>query len=329
MKPMQDTNRTGTRDVHLVTGGAGFIGSHLVDRLRSEGHYVRILDNLSTGTINNVPADAELFQGDIRDLLVCKRAMKNVTHVYHLAALGSVPRSIEHPLPTHETNATGTLNLLECARHEKVKRFVFSSSSSVYGIAKEFPRSERVVPESPTSPYALSKLAAEGYCNLYRELHNVPTVILRYFNVFGPRQRADHPYAAVIPRFISALLKGEPLKVYGTSSITRDFTYVRAVVEANVRAATYDCIGQTINVANGEEHSLYDVIQAACLAIGVDILDLQVDALPFRKGDVLRSCADISKLKQYLGGVPEYDFPHYDFFHSIEATVAWLRLNRV
>ncbi|MFQ6049053.1 MAG: NAD-dependent epimerase/dehydratase family protein, partial [Phycisphaerae bacterium] len=225
--------------VFLVTGGAGFIGSHLVDRLVERGHQVRVLDNFETGKRENLAASAgkiELIEGDIRDQPTLRRAMREVSVVFHLAALGSVPRSIADPLTTDAVNVGGTLKLLVAAREAKVKRFVFSSSSSVYGETSVMPQHERL-PCRPISPYGVSKLAGEQYCRAFHHSYGLATISLRYFNVFGPRQDPTSQYAAVIPRFISRLLRNEPPIIFDDGQQSRCFTYVDNVVEANLLAA--------------------------------------------------------------------------------------------
>ncbi len=312
--------------VHLVTGGLGFIGSHLVDRLLADldnEHYVRVLDNESTGHQENCEHHRdnpffEWYQGSVADPNDVHQAMEGVSHVYHLAALGSVPRSIEEPLESQNANVHGTLILLEEARERKVQRFVFASSSAVYGTTYHNPRYEEL-PMKAASPYGLTKLAAERWCTLYHELYGVPVVALRFFNVFGPRQRAGGPYAAVIPAFIDALLSDKPIRVNGSTNITRDFTYVDKVVDACMRAATSErAVGKSLNVAEGTERSLNEVLLHLCRILGKRIEDLTIDALPFRPGDLMRSGASTYEMEAALG-----KFEPRGFIEDLEATVAW------
>jgi nucleoside-diphosphate-sugar epimerase len=222
----------------LVTGGAGFIGSHIVRRLLAMGREVRVLDNLSTGHIENLSSVAheiEFLQGDIRDIVAVREAMQGCDAVVHLAAVPSVPRSIADPATSHDANATGTLNVLMAARDAGVGRVVAASSSSIYGSNPELPKRESLQP-LPISPYAVSKLAAESYCRSFFEVYGLETVALRYFNVFGPRQDPNSEYAAVIPKFIQSLRNGEPPVIFGDGEQSRDFTYVSNVVDANVAA---------------------------------------------------------------------------------------------
>ena len=290
------------RELHLVTGGAGFIGSHLARKLAILGKKVRIVDNLSTGRIENISdipgSNVEFIKADIRHGVPW---MNGVTHVYHLAALGSVPRSLVDPIRTEQVNVIGTLNILEMARKIGVQRFVFSSSSSVYGNSTIFPRHESDATH-PASPYALSKLTAEHYCTLYNELYQLPVVLLRYFNVFGPRQRSDGQYCALIPIFIKAVMEGKAAVIEGSGLQMRDFTYVDTVVEATISAGVEeDAVGETINVAGGQEHSVVDVlnfIEDGCQK------KVMRDFQPKRKGDAPRSLADISQMKDILGVEP-------------------------
>lgn len=287
--------------VYLVTGGAGFIGSNIVEALVQSGADVRVLDNLANGKRENLAAfggRVELVEGDIRDLEVCKRAVAGASVVLHLAALGSVPRSIADPATSNEVNVTGTLNVLIAARDAGVKRVVFSSSSSVYGENPTLPKREDLV-TLPISPYAVSKLAAESYTRVFAKVYGLETISLRYFNVFGPRQRADSPYAAVIPLFMQAALEGQALPINGDGLQSRDFTYVSNVVRANLLAATVVGVGgRTYNIACGERYSLLDIVHALAAASG---RELACDHRPPRAGDVRHSQADISAAEQELG----------------------------
>ncbi|MBL8149402.1 MAG: SDR family oxidoreductase [Blastocatellia bacterium] len=301
----------------LVTGGAGFIGSHLVERLLKEGFFVRVLDNFSTGDQNNLTKTEhlELIEGDLRSENDLDRAVDGVSFILHQAALGSVPRSIDDPLTTHECNATGTLKLLLAAKQAKVKRLVYASSSSVYGDTPVLPKIE-TMNTNPRSPYALSKLAGEIYCKLFNSLYGLETVCLRYFNVFGPRQSAESQYAAVIPCFLKALLESRPVTIYGDGEQTRDFTYVENVVEANLLAMTAPHIpGEIFNIACGERYSVKRLAQELSRAVN---LPLSVEYRQARPGDVRDSFADIKKAEQAFGYQPKITFQK-----AIEETAKW------
>lgn len=288
----------------LVTGGAGFIGSHIVSRLLREGHEVRIVDNLSTGCRSNLDSvidDVELIEGDVRNAGTVARAVRGCDAVFHLAALGSVPRSVADPVATHEANANGTLNVLVAARNAGAARIVFSSSSSIYGAAPELPKHEALRP-LPMSPYAVSKLAAESYCRSFFEVYGVEAVALRYFNVFGPRQDPQSQYAAVIPKFIWSFRNGEPPVIFGDGEQTRDFTYVDNVVEANLAAlATPDVGGRVYNIACGQRTSLNRLAALIREEIGADVEPIHG---PARLGDVPHSVADVSLAQFELGYRP-------------------------
>jgi UDP-glucose 4-epimerase len=290
--------------LYLVTGGAGFIGSHLVRELLSRGSPVRIFDNFSSGfrrNLEGLSGSLEVVDGDIRDRQAVQKAMAGVTHVLHQAALTSVARSVENPLETHDVNSTGTLNLLVAARDAGVRRFVYASSSSVYGDTPTLPKREDMPPR-PISPYAISKLTGEQYCKVFHSLYGLQTVSLRYFNVFGPRQDPGSPYSAVIPLFLKALLAGGAPIVRGDGKQTRDFTYVANVVQANLLASTVDGVSTGVfNVGTGNRVSLLDLIRELNSLTGVDrppIFDAP------RPGDVRDSLADISQARQQLGYEP-------------------------
>ena len=257
----------------LVTGGAGFIGSHLAERLCREGHRVRVLDNFATGRRENLlslPEEIEFVEGDVRSYEQVHRCVRDCELVFHQAAVPSVPRSVRDPLTSHEANVTGTLNVLLAARDEGVRRVVFASSSSTYGANRELPAREQA-PALPISPYAVGKLAAEGYCRAFFEVFGLETVSLRYFNVFGPRQDPLSEYAAVIPRFITAMLTGRPPQVHGDGEQSRDFTYVDNAVAANLLAAERDGVaGATFNIACGETITLNALLEELRGIIGVD-----------------------------------------------------------
>ena len=294
---------------YLVTGGAGFIGSHLVDELVRREQRVKVLDDLSTGRLENLTRaldDIELIEGDIRDQSTVRAAMDGVDYVLHQAALPSVPRSVADPLTTNEVNVTGTLNVLLAARDAQVKRVVVASSSSVYGNSPSLPKREDM-PANPLSPYAVSKLAGESYCLAFHEVYGLPTVALRYFNVFGPRQDPTSQYSAVIPKFIAAALRDEPLTIYGDGKQSRDFTYVSNVVAANLLACeSLQVIGQVLNASCGERYTLLDLVsQMEPFFPGKD---LRVDHLDPQPGDVRHSQADIQKARRLLGYEPLVDF---------------------
>jgi len=289
----------------LITGGAGFIGSHLTRALLDAGAHVTVLDNLSSGSRSNLPAHPHLtlIQGDLRDDAALAAAVKNQHIIFHLAALGSVPASLEAPLLYHEVNATGTLRLLQAARHAGVRRIVYSASSSAYGDTPILPKTESMRPD-PKSPYAASKLAAEHYLRVYAGCYGLQTVSLRYFNVFGPRQNPRSQYAAVIPAFIASLQNGQPPTIYGDGEQTRDFCHVSNVVHANLLAATTQLAlaGQVYNVACAQSTTLN-----ALLAEIQSLLHTSIPAThaPARTGDVRDSLADIAAITRDLGYTPK------------------------
>jgi nucleoside-diphosphate-sugar epimerase len=292
----------------LVTGGAGFIGSHLVLRLAREGHEVRVLDNFSTGARGNLAelADSiELIEGDIQSYERVHNAVQGCEVVFHQAALPSVPRSIQDPLTSHAVNVVGTLNILLASRDSGVRRVVFASSSSIYGKNRTLPKREDGVP-IPIAPYAVAKLAGEGFCRSFSEVYGLETVSLRYFNVFGPRQDPLSQYAAVIPRFITALLDGEAPVVYGDGEQSRDFTYIDNVVDANLLAAeAEDVSGRTFNIACGDRISLNHLLEQLRAIVDTDI---EASYLEPRPGDVRHSLADISAARDQLGYEPAVSF---------------------
>jgi nucleoside-diphosphate-sugar epimerase len=289
----------------LVTGGAGFIGSNLVEALVSRGEQVRVLDNFSTGlrqNLESIPGPFELMAGDVRDPEICGRAAAGVDYILHQAALGSVPRSIANPLETHAANATGTLTLLVAARGEKVKRFVCAGSSSVYGRNPALPKREDMVP-MPISPYAVSKLAQENYCLAFTECYGLETVVLRYFNIYGPRQDPSSLYAAVIPKFLKAALEGRSPEIHGDGEQSRDFTFVADCVEANLAAATAPLNSQRVfNIAGGRRVSINQIWQEIKRITGTRIEAKHVEPRP---GDVRHSLADTTQASQVLGWKPQ------------------------
>jgi UDP-glucose 4-epimerase len=303
----------------LVTGGAGFIGSHLADELVSSGADVTVLDNLVTGRLDNVPTRATFVEGDIADPETVAKAMDGCELVFHQAALGSVARSVQRPLDSDRTNVHGTLNVLQSAHLSGVRRVVMASSSSVYGGATQVPTPEDV-PLVPRSPYAVTKLTDEHYARVFWELHGLETVCLRYFNVFGPRQRPDSQYAAVIPLFADALLTGRRPNIDGDGGQSRDFTFVADAVQANVRASQAPaaaCAGRAYNVARGEPHDLLDLL--GCLAEAAGVTPDPTFG-PSRPGDIRHSHADISRARGDLG----YE-PSVSFSDGLARTLAWFR----
>jgi UDP-glucose 4-epimerase len=290
----------------LVTGGAGFIGSHLVERLLRIGQDVRVLDNFSTGHRANLAGfDVEIVEGDIQSYERVHNAVRGCDVVLHQAALPSVPRSIADPLTSHATNATGTLNVLLAARDEGVRRLVFASSSSVYGAVEGLPKRETMA-AMPISPYGSAKLAAESYCRSFHEVYGLETVALRYFNVFGPRQDPQSEYAAVIPKFIAAYAAGRAPTIYGDGEQSRDFTYVDNIVDANLLALDAPGVsGRTFNVACGERITLNGLSDELRAQMGVDIEPLHDAARP---GDILHSLADVGRARDELGYEPRVGF---------------------
>ncbi len=309
---------------YLVTGGAGFIGSHVAERLLRDGHRVRVLDNLSTGKRENIeairPAGSDRLdwiEGDIRSLDTCRRACEGVEFVLHQAALGSVPRSVEHPGESTSVNVTGLVNLLQAAREHRVKRAVFASSSSVYGDTPTLPKHEGM-PTAPLSPYAASKLAGEQFCAVFARTMGLPTVSLRYFNVFGPRQDPNSQYAAVIPLFIRSLVEGRRPCIFGDGEQSRDFTFVDNVVQANLAACTRgEGRGEAINIACGERYTLLALLQTIGRILGVTP---EPEFAPPRPGDVRHSQASIDRARQML------DFrPGVGFDEGLARTVEFFR----
>jgi UDP-glucose 4-epimerase len=303
----------------LVTGGAGFIGSNLAHELLARGDEVRILDNFSTGDRANLEGlDVEIVEGELRSYERVHNSVRTMDIVYHLGALGSVPRSVQDPLTSNAVNVEGTLNVLLAARDEGVRRVVFSSSTSVYGSTRELPTTEES-PTDPISPYGVAKLAAERYCiSFSRVYESFESVVLRYFNVFGPRQSPFSQYAAAIPRFVTAIDAGRPIDIYGDGEQSRDFTYVGNVVDATIRAGEADgASGEIFNVAAGSPASLNQVADT----IG-EILGKPVERrhLPSRAGDIRNSWGDLSKSERVLGYVPRVDLAE-----GLRATVASLR----
>jgi nucleoside-diphosphate-sugar epimerase len=300
---------------YLVTGGAGFIGSHLVEELLRRGESVRIADNFSSGRRANIPAGVEVLEGDVADEAFAARAVAGCDYVLHQAAIPSVPRSISEPMATNRANVDGTLSLLVAARDAGVKRLVFAGSSSVYGNAATLPKREDMRP-APMSPYALQKLVSEQYCQMFTQLYGLETVTTRYFNVFGPRQQPGSPYSGVISLFIEALATGQRPKIHGDGRQTRDFTYVWDVVRGVLAAATTPGVGgEVFNVAVGGRISLLELF-----ATLQRLLKTNVEPIfgPAREGDVRDSQADIVRARQRLGFEPQVSFED-----GLRDTVAW------
>lgn len=305
----------------LVTGGAGFIGSNLCEVLLDRGYKVRCLDDLSNGKQSNVDLFIEnhnytFIKGDIRNLNTCLKACENVDFVLHQAAWGSVPRSIEEPLLYEEINIKGTLNMMEAARQNGVKKFVYASSSSVYGDEPNLPKQEGRE-GNILSPYALTKMVNEEYGKIYSKLYGLDTYGLRYFNVFGKRQDPNGAYAAVIPKFIKQLLNDEQPTINGDGRQSRDFTYIENVIEANLKAckSSSKIAGETFNISYGGREYLIDVYKSLCKALGKEIKPIFG---PERKGDIKHSNADISKARELLGYNPSWSFEK-----GIEEAIEW------
>ncbi|MBN1894420.1 SDR family oxidoreductase [bacterium] len=296
--------------LYLVTGGAGFIGSNIVEELIRRGEKVRILDNFSTGKRENLTAfldRIEVMEGDIRSYHIVRKAVEDVDYVLHQAALPSVPRSIADPVTTNEVNVGGTLNVLDAARDAGVKRLVFASSSSIYGNIEKLPKTEDM-PLQPLSPYAVAKLAGEKYCRVFYSIYGLETVTLRYFNVFGPRQDPTSQYSAVIPKFIDAMRNGRAPVIYGDGEQSRDFTYVGNVVHANLLACQADsaaCAGEAFNVACGKRITLNRMIELINRFLNVAVRPTHTEPRP---GEVRHSQADIGKARRLLGYTVKKDF---------------------
>lgn len=285
----------------LVTGGAGFIGSHLVDRLLKEGKYVRVLDSFITGKKENLAGaekNIELIEGDVRDLDCVRKSVKGCGLVFHQAALRSVPKSVDDPTMTNEINVQGTLNILIAAREENVRRVIYASSSSVYGETDVTPETESMAP-CPVSPYAVSKLAGEHYCRVFSAIHGLFTVSLRYFNVFGPRQDPESKYSTVVPKFIQQAIKDEPFEIHSDGLQSRDFTYVSNVVDANIAATMSEGIsGEYFNVACGVTTSIKDIADTVARLLHKPA---RYNYTPKRAGDVRVTHADMLKAKKLMG----------------------------
>jgi len=297
------------QEKYLVTGGAGFIGSNIVKKFLEEGNFVRVLDNFATGRKENIEeflrnSNFELLEGDITDLETCKKAVSGIDFVLHQAAVPSVSRSVENPIVSNNANVLGTLNMLVSARDEKVKKFVYASSSSIYGDNPDLLKREDFS-VMPISPYALTKYAGERYSQIFYKIYGLPTICLRYFNVFGPKQNPDSPYSAVIPKFIKALLNDETIVIFGDGNQSRDFTFVDNVVLANLLAVKSEQgLGEVFNIACNRKTSLNELLELLKEISGKNI---KYEYRKARAGDVLHSKADISKAKALLGYEPLID----------------------
>lgn len=307
----------------LVTGGAGFIGSNIVEKLLSLGMEVTILDNFSTGKKENIEhllsnPKLQLIDGDIRNIRDCYEACKDVDYVMHNAALGSVPRSMVDPKTTNDVNITGTLNMLIAAKDNNVKRFIYASSSSVYGDDEHLPKTEDTIGK-PLSPYAITKVVNEMYGKIFHNNFNLSTIGLRYFNVFGKNQDANSQYAAVIPNFIKKVISGERPIIWGDGTQTRDFTFVENVVDANIKAclAGEEATGKVFNIATGNRVSIIDLLKEICSIVGVKAMPIFKD---WRAGDVMHSFADIERARKVLNYTPQFDFKT-----GIKKTIDWYK----
>jgi len=308
----------------LVTGGAGFIGSHLCEQLLGCGYRVRVLDNFSTGTAENMAPfrdRLEVLEGDIRDIATCRRACEGMDYVFHLAALASVPLSVENPFLTNEINVTGTLNVLWAAKDAGAQRLVFASSTSVYGDNPELPKREEMS-GVPLSPYALSKLVGEKTCQSFSKVYGLPTVCLRYFNVYGPRQDPRSQYAAAVPIFITRMVKGERPSIYGDGEQTRDFVFVLDIAQANILAAeTPGVDGEVFNIASEGSLTINALVRTINEVLGAAI---EPSYEPPRPGDILHSAADIERARERLNFRPLYDFRQ-----GLEMTIAWYKSKEI
>jgi UDP-N-acetylglucosamine 4-epimerase len=310
--------------MYLVTGGAGFIGSNLVEALVKKQERVRILDNLSTGKKANLQPfleKVEWVEGDIRDSKTCQKAVEGIEVVLHQAALPSVPRSVADPVLANEVNVSGTLNILCAARDAGVRRFVYAASSSAYGDSATLPKIE-TMPAKPLSPYAIGKLTGEYYCQVFSTLYGLSTVSLRYFNIYGPRQDPNSEYAAVVPKMISALIQNKHGTIYGDGSQSRDFTYIDDCVQAVLAAsvAPAEVSGEVINVSYGANVTINELYQKIADLLGKTITPVYEKS---RAGDVRHSLADIGKARQLLGYNPEYSISR-----GLEKTIAWWKTVR-
>jgi len=321
-------------EIYLVTGGAGFIGSNIVEELLRQGKKVRILDNFSTGKRSNITAvieklekelkdynkdNLEVVEGDIRSYHIVRKTVEGCSYILHQAALPSVPRSINDPISSNETNVVGTLNILNAAVETGVKRITYASSSSIYGDTAVLPKTEEMLP-NPLSPYAVSKLAGEKYCQVFAKLYSLETVCLRYFNVFGPRQDPSSQYSAVIPKFIKIMENDEKPTIFGDGSQSRDFTFIENVVQANLlacHAPAEDVAGQVFNAAYGKLVNLNDLVEEINVILKKDI---EPEYAGHRPGDILHSLANVGKARQIMGYEPKVSFEE-----GLKRTAAWMK----
>ena len=306
---------------YLVTGGAGFIGSNIVKELVSRGEKVTVIDDLSTGNIANITPyldQIEFVEGSITNLDLLKKLLKDVDYVLHQAAIPSVARSVEDPIRSNEANVTGTLTLLVAVRDAKIKSFVYASSSSVYGNTKQLPKNEDMNPQ-PLSPYAVSKLTGEYYVRVFASLYNINAISLRYFNVFGPHQNPQSQYAAVIPKFITGMLRGERPVIYGDGEQSRDFTFIDNVVHANILAATklQNGAGRIMNIACGARYTLNTLVEYLNEILNTELSPEHTESAP---GDVKHSQADISRAREYVGYTPQVSLKD-----GLEKTALWYK----
>lgn len=305
---------------YLITGGAGFIGSNIAKRLVRDGESVRVIDNFSTGKRNNIDEikdKIDIIEGDIRDTNTVLKAVKDIDFVIHQAALPSVPRSVKDPITSNDVNVTGTLNLLNAAKNAKTRRFVYASSSSVYGDTPILPKREDM-PPNPQSPYAVTKLTGEYYCSVFYKVYELPTVSLRYFNVFGPFQDPESQYAAVIPKFINAVLHHNSPVVYGDGEQSRDFTYIDNVVDANILSCRNDkSSGKVFNIACGNRYTLNRLLTEVSYHTGNKANPQFIEP---RTGDIRHSQADISSARDLIGYRPKIDFRE-----GLKRTVEWFK----
>jgi len=306
--------------VVLITGGSGFIGSHIAELLANKGFTVRVLDNFSTSTKKNLDGiSTELVKGDIQDFKTVKDCMEDVEFVLHQAALASVPRSISNPIITNTVNICGTLNVLKAAQESNVKRVVFASSSSVYGGCEEIIKTETLTP-LPLSPYALTKLAGEYYCKIFHSIYGLETVSLRYFNVYGPRQNLKSQYASVIPSFANRILNNKQPIIYGDGNQTRDFTFVKDVAQANIKAmTTHGISGEVFNIGSGKDYSINYLAEQVNEFFGTMFKPIYEDERP---GDPKHTIADISKARKLLKFNPETSFEK-----GLRITLEWFQKN--
>jgi nucleoside-diphosphate-sugar epimerase len=305
--------------IALVTGGAGFIGSHIAETLVARGASVRVIDNLSTGRLENIEAigaKVDFIKGDLAEEATVRKAVEDVEIIFHEAALPSVPRSVADPRETHLACVDGTFNLLLAAKERRVRRLIYAASSSAYGDQPTLPKVESMRPE-PLSPYAAAKLVGEYYCQVFTRTYKFETICLRYFNVFGPRQDPSSPYSGVVSRFIDLLTKGKRPVIYGDGEQTRDFTYISNAVDANLLAAeTEKGIGEVINIANGERVTINQLFQLLRKIAGRE--DIEPKYEEARTGDILHSLADISRARQLLGYAPKVGLTP-----GLQATAEW------